>query len=350
MSKLSAMNPEITANDRFRRLFDQIEDAVVEFVLDDGTPVIADVNRTFTDVFGYEAAEIEGRPLNDFIVPITKKQEPEAFGQRAADGLSNVGFVRGITVDGSRTFIYQGASTTGEHGFAIYTEVSDELRRKRHIDVLHRILRHNLRNEVNVVLGKAESIAAKTDKTEVQRDASVAKEAATKLARLSDEAKTVENVLGSPPELEPVDVVPIVEDVVRSCNKQFDDPAIAVDLPSSLVVRADSRLKAVFESLVDNAVRYNSQPAHVRVAATEADASTVELTVADNGPGIPDSETEVITSDEPISQLQHGSGLGLWLVKWIVEMYDGELSIETPDGGGTVVRIQLTYHAYEDAT
>ena len=344
------MNPEITAEDRFRRLFDRIEDAVVEFMLDDGTPIIVDVNRTFTDVFGYAAAEIEGRPLNDFIVPITEQREADEFGQRAATGLSNVGFVRGITVDGSRTFIYQGASTTGDHGFAFYTEVSDELRRKRHIDVLHRILRHNLRNEINVVLGKTESIAAKTDETEVQRDASVAKEAATKLARLSDEAKTVENVLGSPPELEPVDVVPIVEDVIRTCNKQFDDPEIVVDLPSSLVVRADSRLKAVFESLLDNAVRYNSQPIGVRVEASEVGTSTIELAVVDNGPGIPEAETEVITSAEPISQLQHGSGLGLWLVKWIVEMYDGELTIETPDGGGTVVRIRLTYHAYEEAT
>ncbi|WP_253737666.1 PAS domain-containing sensor histidine kinase [Halohasta salina] len=344
------MNPDITTEDRFRRLFDRIEDAVVEFLVDDGVPVIADVNRTFTEVFGYEADEIEGRPLNDFIVPITERHEAEEFDQRATGGLSTVGFVRGLTVDGSRTFIYQGASTTGDHGFAFYTEVSDELRRKRHIDVLHRILRHNLRNEVNVVLGKAESIIAKTDEPELQRDAAVAKEAATKLARLSDEAKTVENVLGSPPELEAVDVVPIVDEVVADCKRQFDDPEIVVDLPSSLVVRADSRLEAVFESLLDNAVRYNSQPAHVRIDATPVDRSTIELAVADNGPGIPEAETEIITTAEPISQLKHGSGLGLWLVKWIVEMYDGELAIETPDSGGTVVRVRLTYHACEEAT
>jgi len=344
------MNPEITAEDRFRQLFDQIEDAVVEFLVDDGTPIIVDVNRTFTDVFGYETAAIEGRPLNDFIVPITEHQEATEFGQRAATGLSDVGFVRGITVDGSRTFIYQGASTTGDHGFAIYTEVSDELRRKRHIDVLHRILRHNLRNEVNVVLGKAESIMAEAEGDEPRRAAAVIKEAATKLARLSDEAKTVENVLGNPPALESIDAVPIVEDVVDACSRQFDDPEIVVDLPASLVVRADSRLKAVFESLIDNAVRYNSQPAHVRIEASEVDESTIELAVVDNGPGIPKAETEVITNAEPISQLQHGSGLGLWLVKWVVEMYDGELAIETPDSGGTIVRVQLTYHAHEEAT
>jgi len=344
------MNPEITAEDRFRQLFDQIEDAVVEFLVDDGTPIIVDVNRTFTDVFGYETAAIEGRPLNDFIVPITEHQEATEFGQRAATGLSDVGFVRGITVDGSRTFIYQGASTTGDHGFAIYTEVSDELRRKRHIDVLHRILRHNLRNEVNVVLGKAESIMAEAEGDEPRRAAAVIKEAATKLARLSDEAKTVENVLGNPPALESIDAVPIVEDVVDACSRQFDDPEIVVDLPASLVVRADSRLKAVFESLIDNAVRYNSQPAHVRIEASEVDESTIELAVVDNGPGIPKAETEVITNAEPISQLQHGSGLGLWLVKWVVEMYDGDLAIETPDSGGTIVRVQLTYHAHEEAT
>ena len=339
------MDPDITTEERFRRLFDRIEDAVVEFVVDDGVPVIADVNRTFTEVFGYAAGEIEGQPLNDFIVPITERQGADEFDHRVRDGLSTVGFVRGLTVDGSRTFIYQGASSTGDHGFAIYTEVSDELRRKRHIDVLHRILRHNLRNEVNVVLGKAESIIANTDVPELQQDATVAKEAATKLARLSNEAKTVENVLGSPPELEAVDVVPIVEDVIADCKRRFDDPEIVADLPSSLVVHADSRLEAVFESLLDNAVRYNSPPTHVRIDATPIDRSTIELAVVDNGPGIPEAETEVVTSDEPISQLQHGSGLGLWLVKWVVEMYDGDLRIDTPDTGGTVVRLRLTSHA-----
>jgi PAS domain S-box-containing protein len=335
------MDQDIQPEDRFTQLFDQIEDAVVEFILDDGTPIIVDVNQTFTDVFGYEAAEIEGRPLNDFIVPITEKAEAAEFDQRAATGLSNVGFVRGITVDGSQTFIYQGASSTGDHGFAIYTEVSDELRRERHIAVLHRLLRHNVRNEVNVVLGKAGSIMANTESEQLQQDAATIREAATKLARLSDEAKMVENVLGSPPELEAVDVVPLVEDVVEACRTQFDDPAISVDLPERLLVRADSRLKAVFHSLLDNAIRYSSQPATVRIQATESATGTTELAVVDDGPGIPATEKQVITNQEPISQLNHGSGLGLWLVKWIVDMYSGTLDIETPDSGGSIVRIQL---------
>ncbi|MFW6320446.1 MAG: ATP-binding protein [Halohasta sp.] len=344
------MNPEIDAEARFRQLFDQLDDAVVEFVRDDGRPIVVDVNQTFTEVFGYEAGEIQGRPLNDFVVPITERQEAHEFDQREPTGLSNVGFVRGITVDGSRTFIYQGASMTGDHGFAIYTEVSDELRRERHIAVLHRILRHNLRNEINVVLGKAESIAARTDRADLRQDATVAKEAATKLARLSDEAKTVENVLGSPPELEAVDAVPLVDDVVETCERQFDDPDITVELPETLVVRADPRLKAVFESLLDNAIRYNSHPAHVRIEATPIDGETIEFAIDDDGPGIPEAEQRVITSAEPISPLHHGSGLGLWLVKWLVEMYGGDLDIETPDSGGTIVRVRLTYHAYEEAT
>jgi signal transduction histidine kinase len=59
--------------------------------------------------------------------------------------------------------------------------------------------------------------------------------------------------------------------------------------------------------------------------------------VSDNGPGIPQREQEIVTGDRTITQLDHGSGLGLWVAKWIVEDYGGELSFEADEAGTTVV-------------
>ena len=68
----------------------------------------------------------------------------------------------------------------------------------------------------------------------------------------------------------------------------------------------------------------------VILSASVRDDDTVELAVADNGPGIPETEQRVLADEAQISPLSHGSGLGLWLVKWLTESYGGSLAIDTP--------------------
>ncbi len=323
-------------------MFNQLDDAVVEFTLGNDEPIIQDVNETFTDVFGYETEEISGLPLNDFIVPITEKEKIQQFGRREPPGLASVGFVRGITADGNRTFIYRGASCNGDHGFAIYTEVSNELRRERHLSILQRVLRHNLRNELNVVIGRSREIIEHTDETQVMHDAATIKDAASRLSRLSDEAKIVKNVLEEPAVLEPTNVTRLVTDVVGDCQSRFNTCEIELDLPETLLLRADERLEIVFQNLIDNAIRHNdSRIPRVEVYVSDTDDTTVDIAVADNGPGIPQVEQQIMTGNHAIDPLNHGSGIGVWLVKWVVEMCGGEIEIETPDDGGTIVTTRL---------
>jgi K+-sensing histidine kinase KdpD len=64
------------------------------------------------------------------------------------------------------------------------------------------------------------------------------------------------------------------------------------------------------------------------------------LDIADNGPGIPETEREVLTRGTE-TQLVHGSGIGLWIIHWVVTRYGGELSFEEREDGGSVVRLSL---------
>jgi signal transduction histidine kinase len=64
------------------------------------------------------------------------------------------------------------------------------------------------------------------------------------------------------------------------------------------------------------------------------------VSVADDGPGIPDHERAVLTDGEETA-LEHGSGLGLWLVHWVVERSGGRLSFAENDPRGSVVRMDL---------
>ena len=77
-------------------------------------------------------------------------------------------------------------------------------------------------------------------------------------------------------------------------------------------------------------------------AAIDPDRGAVTIRVADDGPGIPEAIREVISGDAPITQLRHNSGIGLWIVAWVVEAYGGTVGFEPGiDGEGTTVRLRL---------
>ena len=326
----------------FRHLFERLEDPVVKFELVDGEPVIRDANDAFLDVFGSPSTPVVNEPLNELIVPAEKRQEAQQFDQRTEAGESNAAVVERMTEAGERKFMYRGVPYDDDHGFAIYSDITDELQRERHLDVLHRVLRHNLRNDLTIILGMATEIVDATDEPAIQEAATKIKTTASQLSQLSEEAKTIQQVLGEAVAVRPIDVKPLVEAVRYDCLQRFDDAAISTEIDGSPTVRANEKLQIVLRSLLDNAIRHNdSATPKATVSATAISSSTVEVTVSDNGPGIPPVEQQIITEDTQITPLNHGSGLGLWLVKWIVDAYGGRITIETPTSGGTVVRLYL---------
>jgi signal transduction histidine kinase len=74
--------------------------------------------------------------------------------------------------------------------------------------------------------------------------------------------------------------------------------------------------------------------------APTAASEFVEITVADDGPGIPDIELDVLAENQE-TPLKHGSGLGLWLIDWLVDHLDGELTFESREPRGTIVTVRL---------
>ena len=335
-------SPQHHSSGCFRHLFESLADPVVKFELVDGQPVIRDANDAFQEVFGYESATVIDEPLNDLIVPKSKQQEAEQFDQRTGDGEANAAVVERMTSGGERKFIYRGVPYNDDYGFAIYSDITDELQRDKHLNVLHRVLRHNLRNDLTVILGMATRISNRTDDPEIRKAADKITSTAGQLSQLSEEAKTIERVLGDTVTVGPVAVEPLVEDVVADCKARFGTATITTEIDGDLAVSANDQLQIALRSLLDNAVRYNdSADPQATVSATKPDSSTIELAVSDNGPGIPPVEQQIITDNTDITPLNHGNGLGLWLVKWIVDAYGGDIEIETSTSGGTVVRLYL---------
>lgn len=145
---------------------------------------------------------------------------------------------------------------------------------------------------------------------------------------------------------EPVDLRGLVERAADLYREVAEEKRIELHLeqPAAAVVDGDPmRLGQAINNLVDNALKYTPEGGRVTLAvAAGGDAATV--TVRDNGPGVPAAEREAIfrrlyRSDA--SRSQRGLGLGLSLVKAIVELHGGTVAVADAPGGGAEFTVRI---------
>jgi two-component system OmpR family sensor kinase len=151
---------------------------------------------------------------------------------------------------------------------------------------------------------------------------------------------------GLPLEREPVDLAPVVEAAIDSARAADPERPIEVDSRSALVVLgSESRLRQVVDNLLTNARVHTpaKTPIHVRLGVED---EQVVLEVADAGPGVPAEEADRIferfyRTDRSRTRSQGGVGLGLAIVRSLVEAHGGTVGYRPRPGGGSVFRIVL---------
>lgn len=117
---------------------------------------------------------------------------------------------------------------------------------------------------------------------------------------------------------------------------------LIVELPADIpVVRADPRRTVqVLVNLLSNANKYGPDDSEIEIRVTSRNDS-VRVAVADRGPGIPPKYRDelfrrFVQPDREDETAQYGAGLGLWVVKAVVEAQDGEVGVEDRRGGGSI--------------
>ncbi len=139
-------------------------------------------------------------------------------------------------------------------------------------------------------------------------------------------------------------------------QKCFDDMTLAAEQkkvslsfvspePDTLIAIAPERFAQVMQNVLSNAIKYTPAGGHVRLSA-EINADQVAIQVADTGLGIPAEAIPHLFDrfyrvNLPEHQLQTGTGLGLTIVKSIVEQHDGQIKVESTLNKGTTITIVI---------
>jgi PAS domain S-box-containing protein len=342
ISELDATRESLSVErDRFRQLFDRLPGAAVHGEhYDDGVRV-TEVNEAFEETFGWDAGTAVGRDLDDLIVP----ERAAVEGDELRRALERKGHVEQVverrTADGLRTFVFHGvryddAGARGDRAFGIYVDITDERRGERQREVLLRVLRHNLRNDLNVVLAFADSLAESIEDPELAARAERLNDVADDLLSLSESATEIQRTIrDSDPVTSRVDAAAVARASVDAAREDsVSAAAFDIQAPDHAPVRANERVRKAVDELVENAADHGGDRVALEVGR-EGDG-WVAIRVVDDGPGVPSSERAVLTGERDITQLEHGSGLGLWLVRWIVDGVGGRLRFEDRPNGHAV--------------
>ncbi|AQL43872.1 hypothetical protein BV210_14670 [Halorientalis sp. IM1011] len=299
-----------------------MDDGVI--VVDDDDTVI-DCNPRACEILDCTRKSAIEHPAADLLPAYTDLSDGETrtIEVERDDGvryyeLSETGL--GTTVDG-----------TAGHIVSIH-DVTDRRNRVQQLDVLNRVLRHNLRNEMNVIYGYADRL---DDGEAVDR----IQEKAMRMVALGDKAREIDRILDDEETDDTIALSRVVDLEVERAREAYPEVTVEASLPESSAA-CNRPLGAVLRNLLENAAEHNDGPdPWVRVdARVEGDEAIVE--VVDNGPGIPAEERSVLRTREE-TPLQHSSGLGLWLVAWGVDQLGGSITIAESGESGTTIRLEV---------
>lgn len=219
---------------------------------------------------------------------------------------------------------------------------TSELQRSR-LTVLNRVLRHNIRNDTNIVQGIASDIASEAS-GDIATRAEVASTVVSDLHQLSEKARRIDETLGADHSLdEEVDLRALLDEAVSAYEGTEEDITFELDVQDDVPTLHTSKrlLREVINEVLENTTEHGGDElTHVRVSAQEHGDDWVDIVIEDDGPGLPTIEHESLQFGVE-RDIEHTSGIGLWFAKWGTEMLGGDLRFGEGVEGGTTVYLQL---------
>lgn len=233
---------------------------------------------------------------------------------------------------------------TGETDNLIWfqQDISKRKERETQLEVLGRVLRHNLRNDINVIQGKADQIQSQTAGS-IASSAEKIKDVSQRLTAIAEKERKITAVLREKAKQTETSVGRLLRRVASRVDSDYPNATITVEGPVDVTVQATKRLEQAISELVRNAIVHNDSTAPEVVLSVTQSESKTRIEVADTGPPIPEMEREVLVGNGQQTPLYHGSGLGLWLVKLIVSRSGGSITFEETNPTGNIIGIELPH-------
>jgi two-component system sensor histidine kinase/response regulator len=338
------------SEERYRNLFENANDAIVTFTLDG---IVTSVNRGLEAMLGWSREELIGQHYSKFVTPASV-----ALGQErtrrflAGERLPSIFEGEQVRKDGrivpveirTRAIRDKAGKPVGFQG--TYRDISTRKALEHQRTEFLAMLTHDIRNPLGVILGYTEMLL------ENAREQGAADEVDL-LGRLRSNALTVHSLVSNYLDFSRIEAGQLIltkkplalQDLLLRLQSRYAAEArrrqISLDLqiqPDLPLVAGDAvALERVFANLLHNALKFTPAFGQVTLSVTHRNAE-VTATVADTGPGILPEELPFLFEKyrrAAANKQQEGTGLGLFIVRALVEAHGGRVAVESIVGQGS---------------
>jgi PAS domain S-box-containing protein len=210
------------------------------------------------------------------------------------------------------------------------------------LEVLNQLVRHDVRNALHLVLAYGDMIEDYVGDDGEEHLHKIL-EGGRKAVDITQTAGDVTEVLlHSEGDRTPVAARPVLEEQVEDVRASHEGAVVSIkETIPDVAVLADDMLESVFRNLLSNAIVHNDKQLPEVTVSAALDDEMVRVRVADNGPGIPSDQKEQIFEESEIGLDSSGTGLGLYLVRTLVDRYGGDVWAEDNEPEGSVFIAEL---------
>jgi PAS domain S-box-containing protein len=365
-----------TSEIRYRRLFESARDGIL--ILNAATLKITDVNPFMTELLGYSRDGFLGKEMWEIGLFSDKEASQTAFRELQETGYLRYEDLPLQTTDGKLREVEFVSNVYEEDGHpVIQCNIRDITDRKR-VEEEHRLLlencqvahaeadtangikddflatlSHELRTPLTSILGWSNLLTTgNLDDVASKRALEVIVRNARAQRRLIDDLLDISRIITGKLRLDvrPVELAPLIESVVDGVRPTADARSIhlqtALDSCAGAISGDPDRLQQIIWNLLSNAIKFTPEGGRVEIGLEDIN-SHVEITISDTGQGIdPEFLLHVFDrfrqSDSSSARRHGGLGLGLAIVRQLVELHGGTVKAESPGRGeGTTFKVLL---------
>jgi len=316
-------------------------------------------NRACEQVTGYSSEEVGGKIVWEFLLAFEEVESVKAVFDRLVEGeLRNEHEHDWVTKEGQRRRIAWAntviADSQGHADYVVATgidvtelkKIQEQLRKTERIAELGTLasgMAHEIGTPMNVILGRAEYLMDRVKEEPIRKGLK------TIVAQVERITKVMNQLLAfarrKSPERGPLQLKDVVENGIELFRERFDKGLVVVesslDVACPRVLADGDQMSQVFINLVMNAIHAMPDGGILRIGLARENGMA-KLTVADSGHGIPhELLTKIFEPFFTTKEFGKGTGLGLTVVKGIIEEHQGMIAVESEEGKGTVCTVRL---------